>query len=378
MDYYGKVAAGWGSQGFADLNQNHSDLGPGLANQQASAAAVGAAAGATVPTFPSFQKCPPLPFTGFGAPGALIVERPSVLNMAQGAGGLKVAAMAGVKKAGGSSSANVAGTSGKPGESRRKWAPNRKAAGFWSPFNDWWRQEFARVGRRPSTEDVSAWYVDHADKAWKVNKPSIKETRRHAKCLRTTEDVRNYFRKYRAKRSSTAQSKKDKQVQQGGARKGRQLHYPTPGTSVLKPAFGVKGVNSAAAVGLLPDATGVFDSVNSALNRAAWLQQQQGNAAAMAAQFNSGVGANASAQLNAMYRNYQQATQQTVPVQANQAAQLANTFAFIQNPSLVYQVSPRQTLSSRPMLRITTHGHLSDTLLSFAYLCPCVLRPRTL
>lgn len=346
MDYFGKVAAGWGPQGFADLNQKHGDLGPIIANQQAAAAAVGAAAGA----FPSFQKGPLLPFSGFGAPGSAMVERPSALTMAHGAGGLKVAAMAGAKKAGGSSSAG-AGASGKAGESRRKWAPNRKAAGFWGPFNDWWRQEFARVGRRPSTEEVSAWYVDHADKAWKGNKPSIKETRRHAKCLRTTEDVRNYFRKYRAKRSSIAQGKKHKQdalkqAQQAGVKKAHQLHYPTPGTSVLKSSFGVKGVNPAA-VGLLPDATGgAFDSVNSALNRAAWSQQHQGMAlGAMAAQYSTGKltrfnsGANTSAQnemLNAMYRNYQQ---QTVPAQANQAAQLTNTFAFIQNPSLMYQTA---------------------------------------
>ena len=378
MDYFGKVAAGWGPQGLADLNQKPGDLGPIIANQQAAAAAVGAAAGA----FPSFQKGPLLPFSGFGAPGSAMVERPSALTMAHGAGGLKVAAMAGAKKVGGSSSAG-AGASGKAGESRRKWAPNRKAAGFWGPFNDWWRQEFARVGRRPSTEEVSAWYVDHADKAWKGNKPSIKETRRHAKCLRTTEDVRNYFRKYRAKRSSIAQGKKHKQdalkqAQQAGVKKAHQLHYPTPGTSVLKSSFGVKGVNPAA-VGLLPDATGgAFDSVNSALNRAAWSQQHQGMAlGAMAAQYSTGKltrfnsGANTSAQnemLNAMYRNYQQ---QTVPAQANQAAQLANTFAFIQNPSLMYQVRPRAPPSlppsspcSMPCFVSPPAAHLSDSLSS--------------
>ena len=57
--------------------------------------------------------------------------------------------------------------------STRKWSPNRKAAGFWSPFNDWWRLEFERLGRRPTTEEVSAWYVDHADRVWGDAKPSM-------------------------------------------------------------------------------------------------------------------------------------------------------------------------------------------------------------
>eukprot|EP00216_Chloropicon_sp_CCMP2111_P006023 CAMPEP_0198235356 /NCGR_PEP_ID=MMETSP1446-20131203/1262_1 /TAXON_ID=1461542 ORGANISM="Unidentified sp, Strain CCMP2111" /NCGR_SAMPLE_ID=MMETSP1446 /ASSEMBLY_ACC=CAM_ASM_001112 /LENGTH=538 /DNA_ID=CAMNT_0043916495 /DNA_START=386 /DNA_END=2002 /DNA_ORIENTATION=+ len=102
--------------------------------------------------------------------------------------------------------------SGGGGGEKRRWSPTRKAVGFWAPFNDWWRLEYQKLGRRPATEEVSEWYRVHSSEVWQGEKPSIKETRRHAKCLRTTEDVRNYFRKYRAEKNSS----KTQNICQGG------------------------------------------------------------------------------------------------------------------------------------------------------------------
>lgn len=44
------------------------------------------------------------------------------------------------------------------------------------------------------------WYDAHSDEAWGDDKPTVMETRVHAKCLRSVASVRNYFREYRAKK----------------------------------------------------------------------------------------------------------------------------------------------------------------------------------
>lgn len=44
------------------------------------------------------------------------------------------------------------------------------------------------------------WYDNHADETWGNEKPTVQETRVHAKCLRSVESVRDYFRDYRAKK----------------------------------------------------------------------------------------------------------------------------------------------------------------------------------
>ena len=78
------------------------------------------------------------------------------------------------KEGGVSSSSSLKQNQSNKVEGRRKWSPNRKAAGFWSPFNDWWRLEFEKLKRRPTTEEVSEWYTENADKAWPGQQPTIK------------------------------------------------------------------------------------------------------------------------------------------------------------------------------------------------------------
>lgn len=41
----------------------------------------------------------------------------------------------------------------------RKHAPDRRPLRFWQPFNDWWRAELDRMGRRPTSHDIGEWWV---------------------------------------------------------------------------------------------------------------------------------------------------------------------------------------------------------------------------
>lgn len=76
----------------------------------------------------------------------------------------------------------------------------RRPVQFWAPLNKWWREYFAETGVRPVTKQVQQWFEHHGDSVWEqLDKPSWKETRIHAKCLRSTEQVKNYFREYRAR-----------------------------------------------------------------------------------------------------------------------------------------------------------------------------------
>jgi len=302
MDFYGKMAAqAWGAQQPfpADLNGLTS-----IANQQAAAAS-------------SLQNIvgTPFPFSGAQQP---LQQQPAASQKAHGG-----AHRTPLSKAGTDASSKKQGKQGEG--SRRKWAPNRKAAGFWSPFNDWWRCEYEKLGRRPSTEEVSAWYVSNADTAWKGDKPSVKETRRHAKCLRTTADVRNYFRKYRAKRS----------VQQGkklvAAKIKKTAQQMDNSMKVFKSQV---GGGHPAEVAMAPNGAAVipYEAIPSAkFNPAAWMAQQ--GAAGVLGQAGAAAKIGAFAPQNdmfsAMYRNYAQAAQ----------AQ-ATPFAFVQNPTqLLYQNS---------------------------------------
>ncbi|KIY96908.1 hypothetical protein MNEG_11051 [Monoraphidium neglectum] len=63
-----------------------------------------------------------------------------------------------------------------------------------------WRKEYESTNRRPSAHDIIRWYDAHSDEAWGDDKPTVMETRVHAKCLRSVASVRNYFREYRAKK----------------------------------------------------------------------------------------------------------------------------------------------------------------------------------
>jgi len=219
--------------------------------------------------------------------------------------------------------------------STRKWSPNRKAAGFWSPFNDWWRLEFERLGRRPTTEEVSAWYVDHADRVWRDAKPSVKETRRHAKCLRTTEDVRNYFRKYRAKKGFVQAKKNEAAAAKAKIKRNSLVRLK----STVEKAQLASTFKSS-----------VFEALNKPLNAIlqeqpkaieatpkfpqAWIQPPGGNGLLNAAG-NLGTFASQNDMFSAMsmYRNY--------AAQATQAA----PFAFVQNQNLLYQNAIGRTLA---------------------------------
>ena len=81
---------------------------------------------------------------------------------------------------------------------KKKWAPNRKPAGFWDPFNVWWRaRREALAGKRPPGDEVASWWKENADRTWGAKKPTEQETRKHAKCLRSKNEIVNYFRVYR-------------------------------------------------------------------------------------------------------------------------------------------------------------------------------------
>ena len=81
---------------------------------------------------------------------------------------------------------------------KKKWAPNRKPAGLWDPFNVWWRaRREALAGKRPPGDEVASWWKESADRTWGAKKPTEQETRKHAKCLRSKNEIVNYFRVYR-------------------------------------------------------------------------------------------------------------------------------------------------------------------------------------
>ncbi|KAG2499411.1 hypothetical protein HYH03_002985 [Edaphochlamys debaryana] len=73
----------------------------------------------------------------------------------------------------------------------------KKLAGFWSPFNTWWRAQYERIGKRPCKAQICEWHEAHALAAWGQECPSLDDMLIHAKGMRSTEEVRNYFRVYR-------------------------------------------------------------------------------------------------------------------------------------------------------------------------------------
>eukprot|EP00798_Chlamydomonas_sp_ICE-L_P030261 gene30261-35248_t len=75
----------------------------------------------------------------------------------------------------------------------------RRPTGYWQEFNAWYRAELAN-GTRPSVVVVDRWYEKNAVNAWpnKEDRPSGKDARSHAKSLRSTDEVKAYFQRYRA------------------------------------------------------------------------------------------------------------------------------------------------------------------------------------
>jgi hypothetical protein len=66
----------------------------------------------------------------------------------------------------------------------------RRPLRFWQPFNDWWRAEYDRLGRRPAADEISHWHANSSGRAWGAEAPTLQETRVHAKCLRSVSSVR--------------------------------------------------------------------------------------------------------------------------------------------------------------------------------------------
>lgn len=85
---------------------------------------------------------------------------------------------------------------------------DRRPLRFWQPFNSWWRTEFDRHGRRPTSQEIEGWYCLHAEGVWGAAAPSLQETRVHAKCLRSVDGVKKYFNAYRAKKRAKVCSKR--------------------------------------------------------------------------------------------------------------------------------------------------------------------------
>ena len=46
-------------------------------------------------------------------------------------------------------------------------------------------------------DEVAGWWTQHADHTWGAARPSEQETKKHAKCLRTKDEIVKYFRDYR-------------------------------------------------------------------------------------------------------------------------------------------------------------------------------------
>ncbi|EFJ42471.1 hypothetical protein VOLCADRAFT_97524 [Volvox carteri f. nagariensis] len=83
----------------------------------------------------------------------------------------------------------------------------RRPIGYWAEFNNWWRTRLSEDGCRPSQAELAQWFEANAPICWRPDEmPSLQEVRTHAKCLRSTEQVRNYFRKYRAARKASSAS----------------------------------------------------------------------------------------------------------------------------------------------------------------------------
>lgn len=55
----------------------------------------------------------------------------------------------------------------------------------------------------PNSATLRRWYDAHADGVWGDDKPTWLAFRDHAKCLRLTDDVKNYFKAYRKKKADT-------------------------------------------------------------------------------------------------------------------------------------------------------------------------------
>lgn len=83
---------------------------------------------------------------------------------------------------------------------------SRRPILFWNPLNSWWREFYTQNKRKPKREEVQGWFESNFETEWPDarSRPSWEEAKLHAKCLRPSEYVRQYFRDYRARKASGA------------------------------------------------------------------------------------------------------------------------------------------------------------------------------
>ncbi|GAX83838.1 hypothetical protein CEUSTIGMA_g11262.t1 [Chlamydomonas eustigma] len=92
----------------------------------------------------------------------------------------------------------------------------RRPTQFWAPLNTWLRDYMAANDKRPGSSVVRVWFEENAHLVWdETDMPTWAETRVHAKCLRTTEQVKYYFREYRARRVYFESSAREKPCKKG-------------------------------------------------------------------------------------------------------------------------------------------------------------------
>ncbi|GIL74281.1 hypothetical protein Vretimale_2033 [Volvox reticuliferus] len=72
----------------------------------------------------------------------------------------------------------------------------------WQEFNEWARDVMERTKKHPGVRAIREWWHTNAERVWPCSetRPSVELAERHAKGLRSKESIRNYFRKYRARR----------------------------------------------------------------------------------------------------------------------------------------------------------------------------------
>ncbi|GLI70472.1 hypothetical protein VaNZ11_015382 [Volvox africanus] len=75
----------------------------------------------------------------------------------------------------------------------------------WQQFNEWARDVMERTKKHPGVRTIREWWHANAQRVWPCpdTRPSIELAERHAKGLRSKESIRNYFRKYRARRKQS-------------------------------------------------------------------------------------------------------------------------------------------------------------------------------
>ncbi|GFR40626.1 hypothetical protein Agub_g1208 [Astrephomene gubernaculifera] len=145
---------------------------------------------------------------------------------------------------------------------------NRRPVNYWSRFNQWWRHVLEESGRRPDAAAINRWYEENAQSTWPPNDmPTMLETRIHAKCLRSVDEVRNYFRAYRAQRRGDAVPRSDFTTDIDESAAQTAPDTVTAAARVVQSRAGAAASSKASAHPLAPTPAGVSKVVGSATAR---------------------------------------------------------------------------------------------------------------